>query len=211
MNVFQLVTRHLYFGVDAMQLRNAAERVLMRVQGQPPERATVGLDTLAQDFRLGARESLAMVDQMVQKGLLEKRSSASAEYAITDKFRKYAQARIVEPLPRGRAQMLLTHMADLAESFNRNAVRNKYEIETLAVYGPYMSKEPELPLLSLGVTGRRRAPSSRPMVGRATAPTEGHEEIRKLFEDLSSFAQVKFFHRLQDIPRPFSTVFKDVG
>ena len=209
MNVFQLVTRHLYFGVDAMQLRNSAERVLMRVQGQPPDRATVGLDTLAQDFRLSTQESLTMVDQMVQKGLLERGNPNSAEYGITDKFRLYANARIVDPLPRVRAQLLLTHMADLAAHFNRKATRNKYEIETLAVYGSYMSREPELPELSLGVTGRRRSPDARHVAGRATAPTGGHEQIRELFEKLSSFAQIRFFHRLQDIPRPFSVIFKD--
>ena len=209
MNVFQLVTRHLYFGVDAMQLRNSAERVLMRVQGQPPDRATVGLDTLAQDFRLSTQESLTMVDQMVQKGLLERGNPNSAEYGITDKFRLYANARIVDPLPRARAQLLLTHMADLAAHFNRKATRNKYEIETLAVYGSYMSREPELPELSLGVTGRRRSPDARHVAGRATAPTGGHEQIRELFEKLSSFAQIRFFHRLQDIPRPFSVIFKD--
>ncbi len=209
MNVFQLVTRHLYFGVDAMQLRNSAERVLMRVQGQPPDRATVGLDTLAQDFRLSTRESLTMVDQMVQKGLLERGNPNSAEYGITDKFRLYANARIVDPLPRARAQLLLTHMADLAAHFNRNASRNKYEIETLAVYGSYMSREPELPELSLGVTGRRRSPDARHVAGRATVHTGGHEQIRELFEKLSSFAHVRFFHRLQDIPRPFSVIFKD--
>lgn len=209
MNVFQLVTRHLYFGVDAMQLHNSAERVLMRVHGQPPDRATVGLDTLAQDFRLSTRESLTMVDQMVQKGLLERGNPNSAEYGITDKFRLYANARIVDPLPRVRAQLLLTHMADLAAHFNRKATRNKYEIEMLAVYGSYMSREPELPELSLGVTGRRRSPDARHVAGRATVHTGGHEQIRELFEKLSSFAQIRFFHRLQDIPRPFSVIFKD--
>jgi hypothetical protein len=210
--VFQLVTRHLYFGVDAMRLRDASERVLTRVQGQPPERATVGLDTLAQDFRLSVRESLTMVDQMVQSGLLERRGATSDEYAITDKFRQYAQARIVEPLPRQRALLLLSHMPDLAEHFNRTASRNKYEIDALAVYGKYMSREPELAELSIGVTGRRRMPHARAIAGRATvAPTAGHEQIRKLFEELSSFVRVKFFQRQQDIPRPFSVIFRDEG
>jgi hypothetical protein len=210
MNVFQLVTRHLYFGVDAMRLRDATERVLMRVRGQPPERAVVGLDTLAQDFRLSVRESLNLVDQMVQSGLLEPRTAKADQYAITDKFRLYAQARIVEPLPRSRAQLLLTHMPELAAHFNRTASRNKYEIEALAVYGPYMSREPELADLPIGVTGRRRAPHSRPLAGRATtSPTAGHEQIRKLFEELSSFVHVKFYRRLQDIPRPFSVIFRD--
>jgi hypothetical protein len=211
MNVFQLVTRHLYFGVDAMRLQVAAGRILMRVQGQPPERATVGLDTLAQDFRLSTRESLTMVDEMLQYGLLERKSPAAAEYVITDKFRLYAQARIVDPLLRSRAQLLLGHMGDLAQHFNRTASRNKYEIEALAVYGSYMSREPELPELSIGVAGRRRANVATPVAGRATGTIAGHEQIRKMLEELSSFVQVKFFRHLEDVPRPFSVFFRDGG
>jgi len=211
MNAFQLVTRHLYFGVEAMELQIAASRVLMRVHGQPPDRATVGLDTLAQDFRLSERESLSMVDQMLLGGLLERRQANADQFVITETFRKYAQARIVEPLPRTRAQLLLAHMTDLAAHFNRTASRNKYEIEALAVYGCYMSRVPELPELAVGVTGRRRAPSARPAVGRATAPTAGNRQIRDLFEDLSSFVQIRFFHRLHDVPRPFTVIFRDEG
>jgi hypothetical protein len=211
MNVFQLVTRHLYFGVDAMRLQVAAGRILMRVQGQPPERATVGLDTLAQDFRLSTRESLTMVDEMLQYGLLERKNPAAAEYVITDKFRLYAQARIVDPLLRSRAQLLLGHMGELAQHFNRTASRNKYEIEALAVYGSYMSREPELPELSIGVAGRRRAHVAAPVAGRATAVITGHEQIRKMLEELSSFVQVKFFRHLEDVPRPFSVFFRDGG
>ena len=147
---------------------------------------------------------------MVRGGLLERRLANVDEYAVTDKFRQYAQARIVEPMPRSRAQLLLTHIADLAEHFNRTASRNKYEIEELAVYGGYMSREPELAELSIGVTGRRRT-LARAIVGRATTPTDGHEQIRKLFEDLSSFVQIRFFYRLQYIPRPFTVLFKDEG
>jgi len=211
MNAFQLVTRHLYFGVDALRLQVAAGRVLMRVHGRPPDRATVGLETLAQDFRLDTRESLTMVEQMLQAGLLERTQPDAAEFGITEKFRQYAQARVVEPLPRTRAQLLLTHMADLAAHFNRTASRNKYEIEALAVYGGYMSREPELSELSVGVTGRRRAPGARSVVGRASVPTGGHRQIRDLFEDLSSFVQIRFFHRLQYVPRPFTVLFKDEG
>ncbi len=211
MNSFQLVTRYLYFGVDAMRLRTAAERVLMRVQGQPPDRATVGLDTLAHDFRVSPRESLSIVDQLVQGGLLEPQQGGADQYAVTDKLRMYAQARIVDPLPRTRAQLLLTHMTDLAEDFNRKATRNKYEIEALAVYGGFMSRELELPELSIGVTGRRRATDMRQAAGRASVPTGGHEQIRKMFEELSSFVQVTFFRHLQDIPRPFSVFFRDEG
>ena len=209
MNTLQLVTRHLYFGIDAMRLQVAAGRVLMRVHGQPPERATVGLDTLAQDFRLSTRESLTMVDQMLQAGLLERLQPNSPEYCITEKFREYAQARIVDPLPRTRAQLMLTHMADLAEHFNRTSARNKYVIEALAVYGSFMSREPELPELSIGITGRRRRTDDRHVAGRATTYTGGTEQIRKMFEELSSFVQTKLFHRLPDVPRPFTVFFRD--
>jgi len=209
MNALQLVTRHLYFGVDPVTLRSAAERVLNRVHGQPPERATVALDILARDFQLSPRDSLAMVEEMVRGGLLERPQPDSDQYVITDKFRLYAQARIVEPMARTRAQMLLTHMGDLAEHFNRTASRNKYEIEELAVYGSFMSREPELHELAIGVTGRRRAPDTRPIVGRATTFTAGREQISRMFEELSSFVQVRFFHRLQDVPRPFSVFFRD--
>lgn len=209
MNGFQLVTRHLYFGIDAMRLRDAAGRVVMRVHGQPPERATVSLDTLARDFQMSTRESLSMVEQMVKGGLLERRRADSDQYAITDKFRLYAGARVVEPLARARAQLLVAHMADLAEHFNRTASRNKYEIEELAVHGAFMSREPDLARLSIAGTVRRRAPDSRPVFGRATTPTGGHDQIRELFEGLSSFVHVKFVSRLQDVPRPFSVFFRD--
>jgi len=211
MNAFQLVTRHLYFGVDPLRLQIAAGRVLMRVHGRPSDRATVGIETLAQDFRLDTRASLTMVEQMLQAGLLERPQPDVAEFGVTEKFRQYAQARVVEPLPRTRAQLLLTHMADLAAHFNRTASRNKYEIEALAVYGGYMSREPELSELSIGITGRRRAPGARSVVGRASVSPGGQRQIRDLFEDLSSFVQVRFCHRLQHVPRPFTVLFKDEG
>ena len=56
-------------------------------------------------------------------------------------------------------------MAELAAQFNRKETRNKYEIEALAVYGGYMSREPELAGLSIAVTGRRRTPAARLLWG----------------------------------------------
>ncbi len=203
-----LVTKRLYFGLDALRLRDATERVLSRVHGIPPDRATVRLDALVQDFRVSAAASRAMVDEMVRKGLLQPVAPHGSEYGITDKFRQYALARIVEPLPRTRAKMLLDHIAELAAHFNRTATRNKYEIEAIAVYGAYMSRDTELSDLSLGVTGRRRMPGGRPAGGRAVKPVEGSEEIRELFEAQSTFVDVSFFHHLQDVPRPFAVVFR---
>ena len=74
-----LVTERLYFGVDAFRLRDATERVLLRVVGMPHDRATVALDQLQHDFRLSPSQSRAMAEAMVQGGLLERLSPHAAE------------------------------------------------------------------------------------------------------------------------------------
>lgn len=206
-----LVTKRLYFGVDALRLRDATERVVTQVAGSPNGNAVVGFQTLAQEFGLGAEASRAAVAEMVREGLLEQLTPTGMDYAITDKFREYARARIIQPLPRADAQLLVAHCAELAERFNRTATNNKYEIEALAVYGGYMSLEPNLSELSIGVTGRRRSLPARPAAGRATAHVEGSDQIRKLFCDQSSFVRVAFFHHLTDVPRPFSVIYKSEG
>jgi len=139
-----LVTKRLYFGVDALRLRDAAERVLLRVQGLPPERARVNLDALSRDFGWNESATPAMVRQMVEGGLLQRLSPNAQEFGITEKFRRCAQARIVDPLPRARAQMLLGHLAEIAEQFNRTGVRNKYEIDSIAVFNGYMAGDDDL-------------------------------------------------------------------
>ncbi|HEX9302313.1 MAG TPA: hypothetical protein VF959_08195 [Casimicrobiaceae bacterium] len=208
MKALTLVTKRLYFGLDALQLRDATGRVLSRVHGLPPHRATVRLDALEQDFRVTPSASRALADEMVESGLLHRLGPDGYEYGITDKFRQYALARIVEPLPRTRAKMLLDHIADLAGHFNRTATQNKYEIEAIAVFGGYMSLDAGLSELTIGVTGRRRVPARRPSDGRATRFIDGHERIRELFETQSQYVQVSFFRHLQDAPRPFSVIFK---
>ncbi len=208
MKALTLVTKRLYFGLDALQLRDATGRVLSRVHGLPPHRATVRLDALEQDFRVTPSASRALADEMVESGLLHRLGPDGYEYGITDKFRQYALARIVEPLPRTRAKMLLDHIADLAGHFNRTATQNKYEIEAIAVFGGYMSLDAGLPELTIGVTGRRRVPARRPSDGRATRFIDGHERIRELFETQSQYVQVSFFRHLQDAPRPFGVIFK---
>jgi hypothetical protein len=107
--------------------------------------------------------------------------------------------------------MLLTHIADLAWHFNRTAIDNKYEIDALAVFGSFMTLEPELAELTVAVTGRRRPPVVRPAAGRATLSQRGHEQIRELIEGQSRYLQAKFLQRLDDVPRPFSVIFKSSG
>ncbi len=211
MKPLTLVTRKLYFGVDAQRMREASARVLARVEGQPPDRAVVKLDALVEDFRVSAAASRSMIDEMLRRGLLERHDARSGEYGVTEKFRRYAQAEIIDPLLRSRAKMLLTHVADLAWQFNRTAQDNKYEIDALAVFGSYMSLEPELEEVTVGITGRRRPPPQHPAAGRATQALQGAEQIRTLIEGQSRYLRVHFFQHLDDVPRPFSVLFKSHG
>jgi hypothetical protein len=202
-----LVAKHLYFGLEPIQLRDAANRVLSRIPDTVTTDATVRLDALVEDFRISAASSRELVDKMVEDGILMRLPETGTRYAITTRFRELARARIIDPLERSRAQMLLTRCKDIAARFNRTALRNKYEIEAIAVYGSYMSVRPDLSELALGITGRRRAPEQRSLIGRATTPTEGTDALRELFERQSTFIEVTFFKRLDLVPRPFSVIF----
>ncbi|HEY1329189.1 MAG TPA: hypothetical protein VGI14_19790 [Casimicrobiaceae bacterium] len=208
MKTMTLVTRRLYFGVDALRLRDAAERVLLRVQGLPPERACVNAEALEQDFGWNPGVVPSMIEQLVQSGMLRRPAPHAREFHVTEKFWRCARARVVDPLPRDKAHMILTHLAEVAARFNRTESRNKYEIETLAVFGGYMSTDDHLSDLSIGVTGRRRPPQTRARFGRATVPTEGTDQIRAMLEAPSSFVVVSFVHKLTELPRPFSVFFK---
>jgi len=53
-----LVAHHRYYGVDAVQLRTAAVRVLSRVVGLPPGRARVREDHLRQDFAVNTIDGM---------------------------------------------------------------------------------------------------------------------------------------------------------
>lgn len=204
----RLVRKGLYFGVDATHLREGAERVLGRVEGIAPDQATVALDALAEEFRLSAMASRALAEAMARDGLLERLSPQGIEYAITPKFRLYAQAAIVDPLPRSDADLLLKHTADLAAHFNRTAASNRYEIREVAVFGDYMNRDARCADISLGITVRRRPPAEKALFGRAAKQVHGHEHIRQFFERQSEFMRVRFFLQLSDVPRPFKVIFK---
>ena len=208
MKAMTLVARHLYFGMNPLHLRDAANRVLSRVPEDTSMSSAVNIDAIVEDFRLTPSASKAIVEEMVQTGILTKLTHTGAHFGITTRFREIARARIIEPLERAQAQMLLTHCSELAEQFNRTALRNKYEIEAIAVFGSYMSRNQGLAELELAITGRRRTPGQKNLIGRATTPTEGTDRIRALFEKQSGFIEVHFFKRLSDVPRPFSVIYK---
>jgi len=205
-----LVARHLYFGMDPLQLRDAANRILSRVPEDVSISASVNLDALIEDFHLTPTASKAIIEEMVESGVLTRMPpSLGSAYGITPRFREIARARIIEPLERTQAQLLLNHCAEVAERFNRAAHRNKYEVAALAVYGAYMTRNKAMAELELGITGRhRRSEHQKTLIGRSSTPSEGTNEIRALFQKQSGFIAVTFYKRLELVPRPFSVVFR---
>jgi len=72
MKTMTLVARHLYFGMDPLRLRDAANRVLSRVPEETSIDASVKLDALIEDFHLTPNVSKAIIDEMVESGVLMK-------------------------------------------------------------------------------------------------------------------------------------------
>jgi len=202
-----LVTGRLYFGLDPIKLRTATGRALARVVGLPAERARVSATNLRQDFALDTTQGDALVHEFVGEGLLEPPNERSAGYGLTREFFALAVARVVEPLPRSRAKLLLTEACMLAERINDEAVHNPLAIDAFAVYGDYMSRAHRLEELSIGVVVALRAPSRRTRFGRMQSKVEGADAIRTAFSQLSSFIRVRLVTELRTVPRPFSLVF----
>jgi hypothetical protein len=205
-----LITRHLYFGMDAERLRDASGRVLSRVVGLPPERARVRAEHVHQDFHVDTIEGRALVDEFVAEGLLQPRAEREGEYFLTSRFVEIAAARIVEPLPRTRAKYLIDQGAALAARINADWSRNPLEIDSVAAFGGYMSLDEQLASLDLGVVVRSRRPGRRTRWKRMASKTEGASEIRAAFRKLSSFVHMQILKDMRLLPRPFAVVFQDL-
>jgi hypothetical protein len=202
-----LVTHRLYFGVDPFKLREAGGRVLARVVGLDAERARVSADDLKRDFGLNTLDGRYLVDEMVAEGLLKPRDTAARHYHVTDRFREYAQARVIEPLPRARARHLVASARELACRINDEWTRNPLEVEALAPFGTYISQEPFLERLPLGIVVRNR-PASRRARWRMLSKADGAHEIRGAFKALSTFIQAQLATDLGDLPQPFAVVYQ---
>jgi hypothetical protein len=207
MRVRTLVTDRLYFGLDALNLRAATARVLARVVGLPRERARVSMRYLCQDFGVDAGQGQALIDELVADGLLEAPHELQADYGLTERFLEYAAARVVEPLPRQRAKQLLAQACALAAEINADWTHNPMEIEAIAPFGSYMTRDPRLPELSVGIVVRPRAATRRARWGRMKAKSDGARAIRAAFRELSSFIVVRMVHETQLLPRPFAIAF----
>jgi hypothetical protein len=204
-----LVTERQYFGMDALTLRAATGRVLARVAGLPPERACVSSRTLYQDFALDPAAGKALVSGMLAEGLLAPDPGRADDYQLTERFVEFATARVVEPLARSRARELLSRARTLAAQINAEWTRNPLQIEMLAPYGSYMSRDTRLAELELGVVVRLRAPEQRARWGRMATNADGARELRSAFRALSSFIRVHLVSDAGALPRPFSVVFQE--
>lgn len=208
MNDRTLITQRMYFGVDALRLRTAAGRVLARVAGLPPERASVSARAVRQDFGMDTVAGRALVDELVAEGLLRARSGQAGEYRPTERFLELASARVVEALPRARAKHLVTKAAELAARINVEWTRNPIEVEAVAPFGSYMSLDEYLDELPLGVVVRPRRSPRRAGWRRRMTKSEGIEDIRAAYRELSSFVRVGIVNDLRLLPRPFAVAYQ---
>ena len=202
-----LVTQRLYFGVDAFRLREASGKVLSRVVGLAPDRARVRAEDIQHDFGVDTIEGALLVDEMVAEGLLAPRAEASGEYQLTDRFREYASARVVEPLSRSRARVIVANARELADRINEEWTRNPLEVAALAPFGAYLSQEPALEALPLGIVVRIR-PVTRRARWRMLTKADGAHEIRGAFKALSSFVSAQMCTDVSELPPPFAVVYQ---
>jgi len=212
MKVRTLVTQRLYFGLDAVQLRAAAGRAAARIVGLSPDRARVSAVNLRQDFAVDTIEGQALVNELVSEGLLKLDSEQHGDYRLTDRFLEFAAARVVDPLPRSRAKLLLAEACELAERINDEWLHNRIEIVAIATYGEYMRRDDKIAELKLGIVVRSREPTWRARFGRMTTKAQGATEIRNAFRELSSFVRVRLVTEMAILPRPFSVIYQlDLG
>src|SRR5207344_2413691 len=90
-----LFSHRRYFGLDPVQLRNGARRLLARAGGQQPiEALTVGRSTLMREFGINPIAVRAFASELVQHGLLELHSSESGDrlYRATGQLEQIASA-----------------------------------------------------------------------------------------------------------------------
>ncbi|HQU48734.1 MAG TPA: hypothetical protein PLM09_06340 [Casimicrobiaceae bacterium] len=202
-----LVSDRHYFGLGAIALRSVAARVAARVAGLPPERARVRGAFLRQDFGVDTVDGRALLDDLCAEGLLRKPVDPASDFLVTSKLVEYANARIVEPLLRAKAKLLVARACELAERVNREWARNPLEIAAVAPHGAYLSREPRLDELAIALVVRAR-PSMRRARFHQLSKADGAQGLRDSFGELSSFVRVRLVTALDAVPRPFSVAWQ---
>lgn len=202
-----LVADRRYFGMDALSLRNAACRVAARIAGLPPERARVRGAFLRQDFGVDTVDGRALIDDLCADGLLARPAGPSSDFLVTPKLVEFATARVVEPLPRAKAKLLVARAGDLAERVNRDWTRNPLEVAMVVPHGVYLGRDQRLDELPLALVVRARPGSRRSMWNRMSKQ-EGADGLRATFGELSSFVRLRLVTRLESVPRPFTVAWQ---
>ncbi len=202
----RLIADQHYFGLPARFFHAGAQRMLERVSAQPPGQERIDLECIGFDFLLEPAESLSLLRAMIAGGLLA--PDGTGYYRPTARFREYAQAPLVAPLSRARAKMLVDAVCDLAAQINADWIRNPFEVKLVAVSGSYMSRNQQLPELSLWLVLRprpeRQSRRWRPMVTKST----GLRQILTAVSSVSSFVVARIVAHKSVVPRPFSVVFQ---
>ena len=202
----RLVADERYFGVEARALRAGLESVLARLSAQPDDAAHIDIDTLSEVFQLSGVASLALLRGLVAAGLLQ--AAPARRYRPTVLFREYAVAKVIAPLSRARARLLLERTREVAGEINARWSRNPYRVKIVAVSGSYMSRRRHLPELSLWVVVQRRpfvkVRKWKPVLGK----TDALRQILREIGALSSFITVRIVADRDAVARPFSVVFQ---
>ena len=203
-----LVTHRRYFGLDAVSLRAATGRVLSRVVGLPRDRARVTDSQLRVDFGVDTIDARTLVERHGRRRPARSRAPSERDYRITDRFYEFAAARIVEPLPRPRAKLLVGQAVELAQRVNAEWTRNPLIIEAVAPFGAYMSRDPYLDELPLGlVVGNR--PASQRARWRTIGKAEGvQDDPRRLRRAQHLRPRCASSPDLVDLPRPFAVSYQ---
>ena len=202
-----LVADRRYFGLDALSLRNAASRVAARIAGLPPERARVRGAFLRQDFGVNTVDGRVLLDEMCATGLLARPGGPTSDFLVTPKLIEFATARVVEPLSRARAKLLVARACELADRVNRDLARNPLEIVMVVPYGSYLAREQRMDELPLALVVRAR-PESRRARWNRMSKSEGARGMREVFGELSSFVRVRLVTGLDAVPRPFTVAWQ---
>jgi hypothetical protein len=206
MKIRQLIADQRYFGLDTLTLHVGAKRVLARVDSQGPQHARIDVGSLGNDFRLDAAASEKLLKELLAGGLLHPDDTCG--YRPTALFREYALARVVAPLSRVRARMLIERVNELAAHINAGWRRNPHVIQTIAVSGGYMSRRDSLKELSLWLVMRQRPEAQGLRSKSSVSNDDGLRQIGVAIKALSSFVAVRIAADRQSVPRPFAVVFE---
>jgi hypothetical protein len=202
-----LVRNRQYFGLAPFRLLEGAARVAARAAGLPTDRTRVTARQLQQDFGVATVEARPLVGALAAEGLLKPYTESPDVYRIAPQFADFAAARVFDPLPRDKARKLLDDACAIAAHINTSWARVPLEIEAIAPFGAYMTRESELSEISFAVVVRLR-PLPRRAPWRMLTKADGANAIKATFRKLSPLIQVRLVTTLADVPRPFAVAFR---